>query len=290
MTVPGIDVVIVSYRSKELLDRCLGSLRQHPPSGPITVTVVDNDSGDGTPEHLRRNHPWVRVLPQGENVGFGIATNLGAAGGSSPYLLALNPDAAVEAGTLDTLIDLCERDPSIGCAGPELVQEDGTIDHAGRRSFPTPLSALGHFTGVGRRMSSGPLAAYRAPEVASGEVDAVNGAFMLMRREAFEAVGGFDENYWMYMEDLDLNYRLGLAGWKTWYEPAVRAVHTKGGTTGGRRSARLTIAFHDGMRRFYRTHYAPDHGRAYNALIYTGIGAKLTLSLLRGAVSRGARG
>ena len=85
--------------------------------------------------------------------------------------------------------------------GPQLERPDGSLDHAGKRSFPTPLSALGHFSGVGRRLgASGRLAAaYRAPEVESGPVDAVNGAFMLMRRSVFEAAGGFDQDYWMYM-------------------------------------------------------------------------------------------
>ncbi len=172
-----------------------------------------------------------------------------------------------------------ERDPRIGCAGPALYQEDGSFDHAARRGFPTPLSSLAHFTGIGRRVESGPLAAYRAPEVESGPVDAVNGAFMLLRREALDEIGLFDEEYWMYMEDLDLNYRLARAGWITWYEPSVRAIHTKGGTSKeeGRRSAKLEIAFHRGMGRFYRKHYAADHAEPFNWLIYLGIGLKLLL-------------
>ena len=89
-------------------------------------------------------------------------------------------------------------------------------------------------------------------------MDAVNGAFMLMRRSAFEEAGGFDEGYWMYMEDLDLSYTLAQRGWRTWYEPAATVRHVKGGTTGGERSVRLNLAFHRGMYRFYRKHYAAD--------------------------------
>lgn len=282
----AIDVVIVSFRSKELLGRCLDSLREHPPAGGLTVTVVDNASGDGTPEMVARAYPEVRLLEQTENIGFGAATNIGMAGGRSPYVLALNPDAAIEADTLPTLLDVMEADPSIGCAGPALYQEDGTFDHAARRSFPTPVSALGHFTGIGRRLPGGRLADYRAPDVERGPVDAVNGAFMLFRRAALDEVGVFDEGYWMYMEDLDLSYRLGQAGWMTWYEPSVRAVHSKGGTTGGRRDARLQIAFHRGMGRFYRKHYARDHRAPFNGLIYLGIGAKLAASLAGAALGR----
>src|SRR4029077_10494994 len=112
-----------------------------------------------------------------------------------------------------------EARPRVGLCGCRLEREDGSFDHAARRSFPTVLGALGHFTGAGRSdRAPGALAQYRAPEVVSGEVDAVNGAFMLMRRAALDEVGLFDEGYWMYMEDLDLCYRLHEAGWVTWYE------------------------------------------------------------------------
>ncbi|HKJ35413.1 MAG TPA: glycosyltransferase family 2 protein [Solirubrobacterales bacterium] len=285
MSAPGIDAVIVSYRSKELLGRCLDSLREHLPGEGSRIIVVDNASGDGTPEMVASTYPDVELLAQDSNIGFGAATNIGIAVGDNPYVLALNPDAAIEADTVGVLVDLMESNSRIGCAGPALYQEDGTFDHAARRSFPTPLSALGHFTGVGRALGGGRLADYRAPEVDRGEVDAVNGAFMLLRRAALEEVGVFDEGYWMYMEDLDLNYRLAREGWLTWYEPSVRAIHSKGGTTGGRRDARLQIAFHRGMGRFYRKHYAPGSSELANLAIYAGIGLKLGVSLTRGALS-----
>lgn len=275
-----IDIVIVSFRGTELLRRCLTSLREHPASGGATVTVVDNASGDGTAEMVAVEFPGVSLLAQGSNLGFAAATNIGIRLGEAPFLLVLNPDAAIDAETLPVLLDLLDSDPSIGCCGPALVREDGSLDHAGRRSFPTPISALGHFSGIGRRLSGGALAAYRAPEVERGPVDAVNGAFMLLRRAALEQVGLFDEGYWMYMEDLDLNRRLADAGWVTFYEPRAQALHTKAGTTGGHRDARLTIAFHRGMGRFYRRHQAPSNGVALNLLVYVGIGLKLVVALV----------
>ena len=171
--------------------------------------------------------------------------------------------------------------------GPRLERADGSLDHAARRSFPTPLSALGHFSGLGRRAgASGPLAAYRAPEVESGPVDAVNGAFMLMRRSVFEAAGGFDEDYWMYMEDLDLSYRLAKEGWRSWYEPTATVMHVKGGTVSGERPPRLNWHFHRGMYLFYRHHYAPHHSAAFNALVYVGIAAKLASAVGQAAARR----
>jgi N-acetylglucosaminyl-diphospho-decaprenol L-rhamnosyltransferase len=274
----ALDVVIVSYRSRELLRGCLESLRAHPPSCPMKVVVVDNDSRDGTAEMLEGEFPEVELVASPTNLGFAAATNLGARRGSGPYLLALNPDTAVTPGALDTVIAVLDQHPEVGIAGPRLLRPDGSFDHAAKRSFPTPLSALGHFTGVGRRDGSGRLAAYRAPEVESGRVDAVNGAFMLMRRPAFERLGGFDEGYWMYMEDLDLAYTLGRAGLITWYEPAARVMHVKAGTTGGERSPRLDWHFHRGMFRFYRKHYAPQQSPLVNLAVYVGIAVKLAVS------------
>ena len=282
-----VDVVIVSHRGGELLQRCLLSLRRHLPAGEASVTVVDNASGDGTAEMVAREFPEVALRPQSRNLGFATAQNIGIRAGSAPYVLVLNPDAAIEAGTLPPLLELLDSEPAIGCAGPALVREDGSFDHAARRSFPTPLSALGHFTGVGRRLGGGALAAYRAPEIESGPVDAVNGAFMLLRRRALEQVGLFDEGYWMYMEDLDLCRRLADACFLTWFEPRSQAIHTKAGTTEGRRGARLNVAFHRGMGRFYRRHEARARSAPMNLAVYCGIGVKLAISLLREALRPG---
>ena len=274
----ALDIVIVSYRSRELLRDSLDSLRAHPPSCPMKVIVVDNDSGDGTVPMVEDDFPEVELIASPTNLGFAAATNLGARSGTAPYLLALNPDTAVTAGALDTVLAVLELHPEVGVVGPRLLRPDGSFDHAAKRSFPTPLSALGHFTGVGRRGGSGRLGAYRAPEVESGRVDAVNGAFMLMRRAAFERLGGFDEGYWMYMEDLDLAYMLGRAGLITWYEPAATVMHVKAGTTGGERSLCLDWHFHRGMFRFYRKHYSPQRSSLVNLAVYVGIAVKLAVS------------
>ena len=246
----------------------------------VRIHVIDNDSQDETAELVREEFPHVRLTASDRNLGFARATNLGIRAGSAPYVLALNPDTRVPEGVLERLIEVMESRPEIGISGPRLEKEDGTIDHAGRRSFPTITSALGHFSGVGRRMKAGKLAAYRAPEVESGPVDAVNGAFMLMRREALDEVGLFDEGYWMYMEDLDLCYRFAQAGWITWYEPSVSVTHLKSGSAGERRSPKLNFAFHYGMYRYYRAHHAAHRSRLVNAAVYGGIAAKLTLSVI----------
>jgi len=282
----GLDVGIVAYRNRSLLRDCLDSLQEHAPSRPLRVVVVDNDSRDGTVE-LVASLPGVELIEPRRNVGFAAATNLAIRRTGSRYFLALNPDTRLRAGVLDTLLALMDGDPRIGICGCRLEREDGTFDHASRRSFPTPLGAIAHFTGVGRRDGAPTaLAQYRAVDVERGRVGAVSGAFMLLRRAALEQVGLFDEGYWLYMEDLDLCYRFGQAGWHVWYEPSVAVTHVKGGSSGRYRAPRVNYAFHYGMYRFYRTHYAASRPRALNAAVYGGIAAKLAGSCARSAFNR----
>jgi GT2 family glycosyltransferase len=280
-----LEVVIVSYRCGPMLRECLQSLQQHPPARGLRITVVDNDSGDGTADVVRREFQDVRLIALDENVGFSAANNLVLRETTAEYVLVLNPDTRLCEGTLDTLLRLMDANERVGIAGCRLVQEDGTFDHAARRSFPTPASALGHFLRVGRsERAPASLAAYRAPDVGEGPVDAVNGAFMLMRRSALDRVGLFDEGYWMYMEDLDLCYRFAQAGLGVWYEASVTVRHAKAGTSGPIRGPRLNYAFHYGMLRFYRRHYAAGNGRLVNAAVYAGIAAKLAVSVARNGV------
>lgn len=286
----AVDVVIVSFRCEALLRACLRSLAEQGTGRELRVHVVDNASGDGTAEMVAREFPEVELTASERNLGFSVANNLAIRRGSAPYVLVLNPDTRLPPGALDRLCGLLDDRPEVGICGPRLVREDGTLDHAARRSFPTPLSALGHFSGVGRRLGGGPLAAYRAPDVGSGPVDAVNGAFMLIRRSALEQVGLFDEGYWMYMEDLDLCWRFARAGWVTWYEPSVSVLHVKAASSGQHRSFRLNRAFHYGMYRFYRTHLAAERNPLMNAAVELAIAAKLGVSTLRSALARAVAG
>lgn len=287
----SLDVVIVAYRSREMVRDCLLSLREFPPEVPMTVFVVDNDSQDGTLELLEFEFTSARVVANDTNTGFSVANNQAIRAGEGTYVLALNPDTRVTESALQRMVELMEQHPEVGIAGCRLELEDGSFDHAAKRSFPTLTSALAHFTGVGRRFAGNSrLASYRAPHVESGVVDAVNGAFMLMRREALDEIGLFDEGYWMYMEDLDLCYRAKRRGWVTWYEPKVTVTHIKAGTSGTLRGMKLNYAFHYGMFRFYRKFEAPQRSLATNLVVYIGIGAKLVFSVARTAVRRSLAG
>ena len=285
---PDLEVVIVSHGAEALLRNCLRSLRAHPASGEMRVTVVDSGSPDGTPDMVAREFPEVRLERRG-NIGFSAANNLVLRESEAAAVLLLNPDTEVYAGTLDAGLARLRSEPRIGMVGVKLVLENGELDHACKRSFPTPLSALAHFTGIGRAEgAAGALSQYRATALGDdepGEVDAVNGAFMLCRAAAVREVGLLDEGYWLYMEDLDWCHRFWDAGWKVFYEPAGTALHVKGASSGGRRAPKQEIAFHRGMGRFYRRFDAPEHNPLANAAVYAGIGAKLGLSLARTALA-----
>src|ERR1043166_101620 len=176
-----LEVAIVAHGAEALLRRCLSSLGEHPASGEMRVTVVDSGSPDGTPEMVEREFPWVRLLRR-DNIGFSAANNLVLRESEAAAVLLLNPDTEVYAGTLDATLARLRSNRRIGMVGAKLVTETGELDHACKRSFPTPLSALAHFTGIGRSNgASGALSQYRATHLGDdepGEVDAVNGAFM----------------------------------------------------------------------------------------------------------------
>ncbi len=279
---PELDVVVVSHGAEGLLRNCLRSLEEHSARGGVQVTVVDSGSPDGTPDMVEHEFPAVRLIRRG-NIGFSAANNLALQESEAQAVLLLNPDTEVYAGTLDAALARLFSEQRIGMVGVKLVTESGALDHACKRSFPTPLSALAHFTGIGRADgASGALSQYRATQLGDdepGEVDAVNGAFMLCRTEAVREAGLLDEGYWLYMEDLDWCHRFWDAEWKVFYEPAGTALHVKGGSSAGRRAPRQEIAFHRGMGRFYRRFDAPEHNPLLNAAVYAGIGAKLATSL-----------
>jgi GT2 family glycosyltransferase len=293
---PALEVVIVNVTGgRELLRACLRSLERHPPRDGQRVWVVDNGSRDGSVEMVRSEFPWVSLEPLERNMGYCVANNVVLRRAAAPYVLLLNPDTEVSEGALDHMLGVMERRPGVGMSGCRLVTADGTFDHAAKRSFPTPIGALAHFLRIGRsRRAPARLQQYRAPALGEhdeGPVDAINGAFMLVRRDALTDVGPLDERYGTYMEDLDWCYRFHRRGWAVWYDGRVSVLHVKGGTTiherhGARhRALRPNLAFHRAMGRFYRKFYAGRHP-ALDVAVYLAIGVKTAVAVLRSAVAR----
>jgi GT2 family glycosyltransferase len=288
--VGDLSVVIATYNCAGHLARCLASLAGDQAAGRYEVIVVDNESTDGTWDVATSQFPWVRAISMGANAGFSKACNRGYHAASGRHVLMLNPDTIVPAGALEQAVAELDRNPGVGMLGVKLVQPDGALDHACKRGFPTPSSALAYFLRLHRLVRRpGPLHGYVAPGVDAddvSEVDAVNGAFMLVRREAVDEVGLFDEDYWLYMEDLDWCYRFWQAGWSVLYWPRVTVQHVKGGSSGASRTWRINKAFHGGMWRFYSKHYAPTRSVAMNATVWVGIHSRLLLSATISVIRR----
>ena len=236
---PDVTVAVVSYQTREHLRECLRSLE-----GAGDVWVVDNGSTDGSQAMVREEFGWATLVEPGENLGYGAAVNLVAARTSTPWLVAANADVVLEPGALDALLASARADPGAGVVAPRLVLPDGSTQH-GVHPFPTlgftALFAAGLARPLGDRLClEGHWNADRARRVPWAV-----GAFLLLRREAWDAVGGFDERQWLFAEDLDLGWRLRRAGWATRYEPRARVRHAQSAATsafGEERTERWMLA------------------------------------------------
>jgi len=228
-----VAVAVVSWNTRDLLERCLRSLEPAAEAGMAEVWVVDNDSDDGSPDLVRERFPWVRLVASAENLGFGRAVNLVAHKTDAPWLGVANADIRLRENALGELLAAAARDPEAGAFAPRLILANGKTQHS-VFPFPSPRVALtvalglGHLSrGLGDRL----LLAGAWDETRERRVPWAVAAFLLVRREAWDAVGGFDEHHWMYAEDLDLGWRLARAGYPTRYVPGAVVEHEHGAAT-----------------------------------------------------------
>jgi GT2 family glycosyltransferase len=249
-----ITVAVVSWNTRELLLRCLDSLAPEVEAGRAEVWVVDNASNDGSAEAARRGGGQIRVLELEQNIGFGPAVNLVAERTATPWLLASNADVALRRGALEAMIRAGE-DPRVGCVAPRLLLPDGATEHS---VHPLPTLPLTVAFNLGLHRLSNSLGDRFCLEGFwnSGRARRVPwaiGACLLIRRAAFEQLGGFDERQWLYAEDLDLGWRLHEHGWITRYEPGAQVVHCSGAATslafGADRESRFMAATYSMIRR-----------------------------------------
>jgi len=219
-------------------------------------------------------------------VGFARANNVGLATAEAQLVLFLNPDTVVGPGVLDACAERIRSDARVAIVGCRLADCSGVADPNGKRTFPSFRAAASRLSGWDRIV--GP-SEYHTPSMSDNEcgpVDAVSGAFMMVRRDLIDQVGGFDEGYWMYGEDVDLCQRARTAGYLTWYEGGVTTQHVGGGAAGVVRRAKPTLAFHHAMARYYRLHYSGERPWL-DVAVYCAIGVRLILALAANAVRRG---
>lgn len=253
----AVDCVVVSYNSAEDLPVCLGSLAEQD-GVDVAVTVVDNASVDASAEVAR--DLGARVMVNRGNRGFAAAVNQGLKDGSSPWVLIINPDARLSESGVRAMLEAAAGGHRVGCVGPRTTDLVGTA-YPSARAFPGVFTAVGHGV-LGKLWPGNPATRrYHADRVVGSsatEVDWVSGCCMLLPREAWEQVGGFDERYFMYVEDMDLCFRLSRRGWRTVFEPGATVVHA-GGRSSRRRPLRSIYHHHRGAIRFYWRSAAPWH-------------------------------
>jgi len=269
-----LSIIIVSWNVRPLLERCLRSISQSMGGAPAgdapryEVIVVDNGSADGSPDMLRATFPWARLLANSDNRGFAAANNQGLHIAQGRYLMLLNPDTEVVGGGLPAMLQYMDEHPDIGLLGPQLVYPDGAIQPS-RRRFPTYATGFIESTAAQRWWPAHPLLRryymQDMPDDQVQDVDWLVGACLLLRRQAYEQVGDFDERYFMYSEELDYAYRLRRAGWRAVYLPAARVVHHEGRSSEQVIASRL-IMFHTSKVQLYAKLFGPRRAcllRAY---------------------------
>lgn len=276
-----LSVIIVNYNVRPFLENALTSVRKASRGIAVEIIVVDNASADGSVQMVRQSFPEVTLIVNEQNRGFGAANNQAMRRAGGEYFLLLNPDTIVQENTFAVMLEFFRAHPEAGMAGCKVLNPDGTLQLACRRSFPTPWVAFTKVSGLSTILPSSSLfgrynLTYRNPDE-NYEVDAVSGSFMFLRREVWEQTNGFDEQFFMYGEDLDLCYRVQRLGWKVYYVHETQIIHYKGESA--RRSDIDEVKhFYEAMRVFVQKHL--QRGKFSDVILRTGIAMREWIAFL----------
>ncbi len=295
---PDLSVIIVSYNTCQLLDDCLAALQEAtPPRGGLELIVVDNASGDESVAMVRARYPGVMLLANEQNVGFAAANNQGARASNGRYLLFLNSDTRVNPDALHRPLQYLQENPHVGALTVRLIYPNGQRDPDNHRGFPTPWNAFCHFSGLSRLFPRTPrfngyFQSY-ADFSQTHAVDVIAGSYLMMPADLFWRIGGWDETYFFYGEDIDLCYRIRQTGAPIIYYPHVEVLHYKGASSGLRkesadiarppRETRIRVARESvrAMKLFYRKFYSQQYPAWVTGIVLAGIELRGWLRVLR---------
>jgi GT2 family glycosyltransferase len=268
--VPDVSIVIASWNVKEHLRQCLRSIESSPHSVAVETIVIDNASTDGSPQAVAEEFPRVTLVRNAENLGFARASNIGIAQASGRYLCLMNSDAFARQGALDTLVRFMDSRPSVGLAGPRILNPDGSLQPSCRR-FPGLTKSLRRALAADRLL---PASAHFSAEMmthwshdAERSVDAVSGCFWIARREAVRDVGPLDERFFFCAEDVDWCMRLRARGWDVRFCPEAEVVHVGGVSTSGA-PLRFAVERERARLQLYRKHYGRAAAACFAALAF----------------------
>lgn len=291
-----LSVVIVNYNVKYFLKQCLASvlnsqLTTSNSQIELDVWVVDNDSVDGSVEMVRRDFPSVHIIENHENVGFAKANNqaLSLIPPTSDLLLLLNPDTVVEKDTFVKCVDFMRDHPDCGGLCVKMVDGEGNFLKESKRGFPSPeasfykISGLIHLFPHSKRIGAYYMG--HLPEDEVNEIEIMPGAFLMFRDEVYEKIGGLDESYFMYGEDIDFSWRIRLAGWKNYYFPETHIIHYKGEST-KKGSMNYVYTFYNAMAIFVKRYFSGGNAKLFSALLHLAIWMRATMAWMKRFVQR----
>ena len=285
---PTLSIVIVNYNTRQLLDDCLASiLAAEAPAGGMEIIVVDNASSDGSQALVREKYPTVQLVTSEVNRGFSAANNLGVAVANGRTVLFLNSDTRLEPDALVKPLAYLDQHPEVGALTVRLIYPTGQRDPDNHRGFPTPWNAICHFSGLSRLFPDDPrfngyFQSY-ADMAQTHPVDVIAGSYMLMPMALCRELGGWDETYFFYGEDIDFCYRIRQAGYQIIYYPHVEVLHYKGASSGLRkesvniakppRETRIKVAKESvrAMKIFYGKFYRQQYPWLVTAVVLAGI-------------------
>ena len=274
-----LSIVIVNYNSKSLLEQCLDSVKKAIADIDAEIVVVDNNSTDGSKDHLPEKLTSTRFIFNKDNLGFAKACNQGFKISSGKYVLFLNPDTVLSETALVDCISFFESHADAGAVGVRMLDSDGVFLKESKRGIPSASTSFYKLFGLTAIFPGSKTFAkyYQAhlPEKENSPVEVLSGAFTMIRREVFEKAGGFDEGFFMYGEDIDLSIRIKQLGYKNYYLGRICVTHLKGGST--TYNYKYVKDFYGAMNLFVKKHYS-NKPAWYILFLQTGIGLRKLLA------------
>ncbi len=276
-----LSIIIINTDTPKITRNAINSIIKTVKLVKFEILVVDNSEKESNRINIKENP--VRVITKIENKGFSHACNIGAKEAKGEVLLFLNSDTILFKDTIDVAFNYFEKQVNVGALGVRQLLADGSLDSGCKRAFPTPLNSLYYFLGLSKLFpKSRRFGEYQQTfidERAVVEVDCISGAFMLIKKEVFNLVGGFDEDYFLYCEDVDLCYKLKKAGFKNLYYGKVSFLHFK--NESGKNSLRALENFYKSMQIFYDKHYKNKYPAIVRLMVKIGISLKLWIAKKR---------
>ena len=276
-----LSIILVNWNTCDLTKQALISVYKETGGFDFEVIVVDNNSADNSAEMIKKEFPQVALIENKDNLGFGKANNQALKIAKGDYLMFLNTDVVVLDGAINKLVNYLDQHADVMMVGPRLLNKDLTFQHACRRMLPNPINSFFHLFGLTKIFKNSKFVneykQYAVDPEITGPTQALSGAAMMFRRRVYSEIGGFDERFFMYGEDLDFCKRALDKGWKTVYVNDARIIHF-GGQSSGKRKVKSLINFYEAMWLYYKKHF--KYNFLINLLVWLGIKFRMVVALI----------